>query len=328
MNGSRALLGDIGGTNARFAILENGEIAHAETLSVAAHETATDAIAAYLSGLPRAQHPSSAALACAGPVDNGTVAMTNSPWRLEAADIEGHFGFACVLLANDFAAQAWAVPRLGPPTRQAVGGGEAKAEQPVIVLGSGTGLGVASYLPPPQGPAVIVGEGGHATMPAADEREAKVLAALRARFGHASAESALSGEGLVHLYEALAGLESRSVPQRCAAEITKAAAARSCKSCEATLDLFCAMLGTLAGNLALTLGAKGGVYIAGGIAPRIVAYLAESKFRERFEAKGRFKAYLATIPTWVVTHPTPAFLGLAELLSETDYAARPRARRR
>ena len=317
-HGGRVLLGDIGGTNARFAILEKGEIGHAKTLSVTAHDTAIDAIAAYLSGLPQGQGPSGAALACAGPIEGGSVAMTNSPWRLETTEIERHFGFARVLLANDFAAQAWAVPRLGSATRHAIGGGVAKAEQPVMVLGPGTGLGVASYLPPPQGPAVLVGEGGHATMPATNDREAAVLAALRARFGHASAERVLSGEGLVQLHETLAGLEHRTVAQRSAAEIAEAAGARTCKHCQVTLDLFCAMLGGFAGNLALTLGAKGGVYIAGGIAPRILDYLTASKFRERFEAKGRFKSYLAAIPTWVVTHPTPAFLGLVELLSQED----------
>ncbi len=316
--GGRALLGDIGGTNARFAILENGEVGHADTLSVATHGTAIDAVAAYLSGLPKGQRPGAAALACAGPVENGTVVMTNSPWRIEAGEIERQFGFARALVVNDFAAQAWAVPGLGAADLHAIGRGIARPDRPAAILGPGSGLGISSYLPPPKGPAVAVGEGGHATMPATDDREAAVLAALRARFGHVSAERVLSGNGLVRLHEALAELEGRAGARRSAAEITEAAGTGACKHSAAALDLFCAMLGTFAGNLALTLGAQGGVYIAGGIAPRMVDYLARSKFRDRFEAKGRFKAYLAAIPTWVVTHPTPAFLGLARILAQPD----------
>ena len=191
---------------------------------------------------------------------------------------------------------------------------------PAVVLGPGTGLGIATYLPPPRGPAVIVGEGGHATMAASDDREAAVLAALRTRFGHVSAERVLSGDGLVQLYETRAAIEKRAVPPRSAAEITETAIAGGDADCAAALELFCALLGGLAGDLALTLGARGGVYIAGGIAPRVAEVLAASAFRDRFEAKGRFRAYLAPIPAWVVLHPAPAFLGLAALC-ETDAGA-------
>ena len=318
MGEDRVLLGDLGGTNARFALLEDGAIGHAATLGVAAHASALEAISAYIKDLPETHRPRAAALACAGPVEDGAVTLTNSAWRLEAGEIERHFGFARVRLVNDFEALAWALARLDPDDLRALGGHAARPGAPAVVLGPGTGLGIAAYLPPPAGPAVIVGEGGHATLAAADDREAAVLAALRARFGHVSAERVLSGDGLVHLYETLAALEERNAPKRSAAEVTEAARAGQCRDCAAALDMFCAMLGALAGNLALTLGAQGGVYIAGGIAPRVADILAASQFRARFEAKGRFRSYLAPIPAWVVLHPAPAFLGLTAMIGEED----------
>ncbi len=310
------LLGDIGGTNARFALAQGQDIADRASLSVAAHATPLDAIADFLKNLPPGHQPRAAAMACAGPLEGNAVAMTNSPWRIDAREIEREFGLGHVLLVNDFEAVAWGLSCLKAPMLRGVGGGSARADRPAAVLGPGTGLGIATYLPPPRGPAVIVGEGGHATLPAADNEETALLARLRAEFGHVSAECVISGDGLVRVYEALAALKKETPPQRSAAEITQAATAGGCEASKAALDMFCAMLGTVAGDLALTLGAQGGIYIAGGIVPRIADYFANSRFRQRFEAKGRFQAYLAAIPTWIVTHPEPAFLGLARLLSE------------
>jgi glucokinase len=314
-SGESILLGDIGGTNARFAVLRGEIIGHAANLKVASFAEAGDAIDAYIKGLADGAHVDAAAIAVAGPVKGRSAKLTNGTWRLDAAEIETRFKLSRVRMVNDFAAQAWAIPRLDSTGLRKIGGGETLAGAPSVVVGPGTGLGVASYLPPPAGPAVIVGEGGHATMPATDDRGAAILAALRARFGHASAERVLSGEGMVNLYDTIAELDGETPPRRNPAEITKAALAKECPVSQATLDQFCAMLGTVAGNLALTLGAQGGVYISGGIGPRVADYFAESRFRARFEDKGRFKSYLAPIPTWLVAHPAPAFLGLAEFWS-------------
>ncbi len=308
------LLGDIGGTNARFAVACGREIANTASFGVAAHATPLDAIAGFLKDLPPERRPRAAALACAGPVQDAVAAVTNSPWRIDARRIEREFGFGRVLLVNDFEALAWGVPRFEASMLRSLGGGRAQAGRPAVVLGPGTGLGIAAYLPPPQGPAAIVGEGGHATLPAADDKEAAILARLRADSGHVSAEHVISGGGLVRLYETLAALDGETPPRRGAAEITQAAIAGQCAASRAALDMFCAMLGTLAGDLALTLGAQGGVFIAGGIAPRIADYLATSGFRRRFEEKGRFRDYLAAIPASIVMHPEPAFLGLVQLL--------------
>ena len=312
------LLGDIGGTNARFAVARGDGIEHSGSLRVAAHASAAEAIGAYLDALPKRDRPGRAALACAGPVEDGVVTMTNCPWRLDAREIARRFGLRRVDLVNDFAAQAWAAPKLDPAQLRGLGGGKARPDAPSAVLGPGTGLGIATYLPAPLGPAVIVGEGGHVTMAATDEREAAVLAKLRGRFGHVSAERVLSGDGLVNLYQALGAIEAAEVPPRDAAGIAAAGTSGACPASAAGLEMFCAMLGTLAGNLAITLGAHGGVYIAGGIAPRIADVLAASRFRESFEAKGRFRGYLAAIPTWIVMDPAPAFVGLIHFLAEQD----------
>ena len=312
MTQDSVLLGDIGGTNARFALARNGKIEMVANLRVTEHPTVRAALDEVLQSHPDA-HPRRAVLACAGPVEDGAIALTNSPWRLEERQLEAQFGFDRVLLVNDFAAVAWALPHLEADQLRQIGPGNGKPGRPKVVLGAGTGLGVAAFLPATVGPQVITGEGGHATLPAADDREAQVLQRLRAHLGHVSAERLLSGDGLVRLYETLAEIEGLSAPPRGASEITAAATSGGCAASRAALDMFCAMLGGFAGNLALTWGAQGGVYVAGGIAPQIAAHLAASAFRERFEAKGRFRSYLSTIPTWIVLHPEPAFLGLSRI---------------
>ena len=161
-----------------------------------------------------------------------------------------------------------------------------------------------------------MGEGGHATLPAANDREAEVIARLRMELGHVSAERIVSGDGLVRLYETIAALDGLSVPSRTAAGISDAAMAGSCATSQAALDMFCAMLGTVAGNMALAMGAQGGIYIAGGIVPQIADYFIDSDFRRCFEAKGCFQSYLLGIPAWIILHPEPAFLGLLRLLDE------------
>jgi glucokinase len=183
------------------------------------------------------------------------------------------------------------------------------------VLGPGSGLGVSGLIPAGAGWIPLAGEGGHATVAPATDRESAVLDRMRRHFDHVSAERVLSGPGLVNLYNTLAALDG--VPSRgyMAAQITDPEIGAADPVCAEATSLFCAMLGTIAGNLALTLGARGGIYIGGGIVPRLGQRFVRSPFRARFEAKGRFSEYLAVIPTWVVTHPLPAFLGCAAVLS-------------
>jgi len=312
--GAGALLADIGGTHARFALARSEGFGDVVTLRTADYAGPDAAVRAFLERTRPTAPPAVAALACAGPVEHGRVRLTNSDWRIDGDGLRSELGFQDVRVINDFAAVAWAVPAFAPADLRPVGGGEAASGAPAVVLGPGTGLGVAGHVPYRGGDTVVVGEGGHVSMAPATGREAEVLAAARAELGHVSAERFLSGEGLVRLYRILARLDGVEAPERTAAEIGDRAAAEDCPLCGAAVDMFCDMLGTVAGNLALTFGACGGVYLAGGIVPKLGDRFAGSRFRERFEAKGRFRDYLARIPTAIVVHPEPAFLGLMRVL--------------
>lgn len=318
MSAPAQLVGDIGGTNARFAVLDDEQHpTHARVLASEDYATLADAIAAYLSAEAFERKPSIAALAVAAPVVGDAVTFTNHPWSFSIKELQHRLGLERVLVVNDFVANAWAMPQLGPDSLIAIGGGRRAEAAPIAVIGPGTGLGMSALAPTRQGWHAFAGEGGHATLPAADERESTVIARMRRRFGHVSAERVLSGPGLVNLYQTLAEIAGVPAEPFSAAQIADRERGESEPLCRAAMAMFCAVLGTVAGNLALTFGARGGVFIAGGIVPRLGASLAETEFRRRFEDKGRFCTYLAAIPTYVVTHPVPAFLGLAALLNDT-----------
>ena len=311
------LVGDIGATHARFGLVSpDGSVLHSHTLPDEHYPAIEAALAAFLQERGSLPMPRQGAIAIASPITGDTVAMTNHPWRFSIRELGDRFGFERLEVINDFTALALALPHLRPEDRLAVGGGDAVAAMPIGVLGPGSGLGVSGLVSSKSGWIALTGEGGHATMAPATDRESAVLDRMRKHFDHVSAERILSGPGLVNLYNTLAQLDG--IPSRgfTAPQITDLAVRAEDPLCVATLDMFCSMLGTMAGNLALTLGARGGVYIGGGIVPRLGRSFIDSPFRERFEAKGRFQAYLAAIPTFVVTHPMPAFLGCAALLAQ------------
>jgi glucokinase len=310
------LLADIGGTNARFALSrsELGQLDQAQPIDyvkVADFPTVRDAIADVLARRAGGQRPQRAVLAVAGPVTNNRCVMTNSPWVIDGNELQPALGFDSVHVLNDFEVVAWSLPALHPADLIPLGGQNGLPGEPLLVVGPGTGFGVSCLVERHGARLAIVTEAGHATLPAENEHEERVIASLRRRLGHVDIEfGALSGTGLQNLYDALAEVDGANVPRRDAAGITKAALDGSCAHSRATLDMFCAILGSVAGNLALTFGARGGVYIAGGIAPRFPEFLAASAFRARFEAKGRFENYLRNIPAWLVTKPDASFLGL------------------
>ncbi len=310
------LVGDIGATNARFGLVSpDGKVLHWRSHACEQYPTIDDALAEYLSdrgGLPM---PRQAAIAIASAVTGDRIAMTNHPWSFSIAALKARFGFERLEVINDFTAQALALPRLGADERMAVGGGTAAAGAPLAVLGPGSGLGVSGLVPCAAGWVALTGEGGHATMSPASDRESAVLDHMRRRFDHVSAERVLSGPGIVNLYSTLAEIDAIPSKGYTAAQITDLAMRGEDPVCIEATAMFCAMLGTVSGNLALTLGARGGLFIAGGIVPRLGHYFADSPFRARFQAKGRFEPYLAAIPTYVVTHPLAAFLGGAALLA-------------
>jgi glucokinase len=254
-------------------------------------------------------------LAVAGTVERNRCKITNSPWVIDTEQLQGGFGFHAVRVLNDFEALAWSLPHLAPADLLRVGPGTALAGAPLLVLGPGTGFGAACLVSSRTGAIAIGTEAGHATLPAITEREDAVIAQMRRRFGHVSIERALSGGGLEHLHGAIAAIDRITVPNRAVTDIVAAAQTGICPVSRAALDMFCAMLGTVAGDLALTFGARGGVFIAGGVVPRFAAELAASEFRTRFTAKGRFHGYLDAIPTSVILHPDAAFVGLQAIAS-------------
>jgi len=309
------LLSDVGGTNARFAVYgDDGHAKNVRVIPVDDYATLREAIEAYLTAEGIDKPLRAAALAVASPVTGDAVKLTNHPWSFSIAELQRDLQIGRLDVINDFTANALAVPHLRPEERLAIGGGEAVPDTPIAVLGPGTGLGVSGLIPTKGGWTALTGEGGHATMAAGDDQESDVLARLRRRYGHVSAERVLSGPGLVNLYQTLAEMAGVAAESYTPAQISDNAIGEEEPLCRAALEMFCAMLGEIAGNLALTLGARGGVYIAGGIVPRLGTSFAGSRFRERFESKGRFRGYLAVIPTFVITAKEPAFLGLADVL--------------
>ena len=315
--GEAWLVGDVGATNARFGLVSpEREVLHTRTHAVADHPTIADAITAYLSERAALPMPRRGAIAIASAITGDRVAMTNHPWSFSISALKSQLGLDRLEVLNDFTALALALPHLAAEHRLQVGCGGPAVGAPLGVLGPGSGLGVSGLIPAGAGWIPLAGEGGHATMAPATDREGAVLDRMRRHFDHVSAERVLSGPGLVNLYNTLAALDG--VPSRgyTAAQIADPEMGTADRICAESTTLFCAMLGTMAGNLALTLGARGGIYIGGGIVPRLGQRFAESPFRARFEAKGRFSPYLAAIPTYVVTHPLPAFLGCAAVLAD------------
>ncbi|MDI4239169.1 glucokinase [Bradyrhizobium sp. Arg237L] len=318
---SQALLADIGGTNARFALVRGGQIGPIEHVKVADYPTSAEAIAAFLARHTTGGVATVAIFGIAGPIENNRVVLTNSPWMFDAASLRQQFAFAAAHFLNDFEALAWSLPALGASDLVSLGSPTPVAGAPMLVVGPGTGFGASCLVPSSKPPVAIITEAGHATLPATSEREERVIDHLRGRFGHVSIERALSGSGLTHLYDALNAIDGAGAPARDAASITQAALDGSCATSGAALDMFCAMLGMVCGNLALTFGARGGVYIAGGIVPRFVDHLAGSDFGPCFTSKGRFDSYLREIPVHVITRPDVTFVGLKAFFETNVMAA-------
>lgn len=314
------LLGDVGGTNARFAwqSAAGAPIESVCTYPCRDHATLLDAMRHYLREQGKAVPPA-CCIGIATPMVGDRVSMTNHHWAFSISELERDLGVRRLLVINDFTALALSLPSLGAAELLQVGGQAPAAGAPVALVGPGTGLGVSGLLPAPKGAGLIpiTGEGGHVTLAPANDDEAAVIAELRRRFGHASAERAVSGPGLVNLYDSLCALAGQAPQPLTAAQVTEAAIRGTDAHCVRALEMFLSMLGTVAGNLALTLGARGGVYLGGGILPRLGQRVLSSGLREAFEHKGRYKAYLAPIPIFVIhAEQSPALLGASRALDE------------
>ncbi len=308
-------MADIGATTTRCALLDDkGHELAPEIFENADFTGVEGVLRIYLEHRRESDRPSRAALAVAAPIVGDEVQMVNIGWHFSQSALQQALGLKRLQVVNDFAANAWALPQLGEGDVMQIGGGASVPRTTLATLGPGSGLGVSALVPATDGWAVMSGEGGHISMPAATRDEQDVIALLRDRFdGHCSAERVLSGPGLVNLYVALAELVGRGHPTVTPEDVTNLAKQGE-PLARKTLAMFFAMLGTVAANLAVLTGARGGVYIAGGIVPRLVDELQRSEFRARFEAKGRYRQYLAAIPTFVITAPLPAFRGLRYLL--------------
>ena len=315
------LLADIGGTNARFALETAPHRFEAVTvLPCNAYPRLQDAIGVYLAGdavkTVQGRPIKRAAIAIANPVDGDMVQMTNHHWLFSIEALRTDLGLETLVVVNDFTALAMALPHLSPEQKLKIGGGTAQPGHPIGLIGPGTGLGVSGIIPAGEHWLPLASEGGHVTFSPVDESETAILRFCWREHKHVSAERLLSGMGLELIYRALSELAGNPTATLDAAEIGRRAVDGSDPVCVQTVETFCAMLGTVAGNVAMTLGAVGGMYIGGGIVPRLGQRFVDSAFRERFEAKGRFANYLAQIPTYVITAEYPAFLGVSAILAE------------
>jgi len=318
-NNRPRLVADIGGTNARFALAgADGQPYGERVLAASDYPDIVTAITAYLESVVEPR-PTVAALAVAMPITGDWLTMTNNePWSFSIEATRRALGLERLILLNDFTALALVLPRLEAAERHQVGGGLAVPEAPIGLIGPGTGLGVSGLVWSGRRWIPLQTEGGHVTFSPTNEREWEVSRLLHQRFGHVSTERVLSGPGLVNIYQTLAELDGRTALDLEPAAITARALAGDCPACMQTLEIFCAALGAAAGNLALTLGARGGVYLGGGILPRLGNFFERSAFRARFEAKGRFATYLANIPTWVIIAANPGLRGAAAALESSD----------
>jgi glucokinase len=315
------LVADIGGTNGRFGWVADPAqgVCHVRKLPVADYADPSLAVAAYLAEIAAVlgdayRPPCWAAFAVATPIVGDRIELTNSHWGFSRAALAADFGLDGFLVLNDFEALALSLPRL-QASQLRVHGGTINPHGTLAVIGPGTGLGVGGVVETRAGWVAIAGEGGHVSLAAADDFESALLAQVRREHSHVSAERLLSGIGLPTLHAGVAAVMGVGADTATAEEIVERGVACTDPVCERTIDVFCALLGGVAGNVALTLGARGGIFIGGGIVPRLGERFFSSRFRERFEAKGRFRPYLEAIPTALITD-TLAALGGAALAIE------------
>ncbi|MFC0266672.1 glucokinase [Kushneria aurantia] len=313
-----ALVGDIGGTNARFALVTPGEfdLQHIETLACADYTHLDDAVSAYLDKVG-GDAPTEACLAFACPVHDDDIRMTNNPWHFGKRDMKSRLGLENFKVINDFTAMALGLPHIDDNDLVRVGDGRSEPGRARLVMGPGTGLGMAGLAPSQRYWIPLSAEGGHAGFAPTDDVEIALLQWLRVRYGRVSIERVLCGQGLLDLYHALCEFEGVEASLDSPAAITDAARDGNEMS-RRTVMQFCRILGHVAGDAALTLGARGGVYLCGGILPRILDMLQESEFRTAFADKGRMSPYNADIVTWVVTAKWTGLLGAAEALHNEE----------
>jgi glucokinase len=307
---------DLGGTNIRLAVceLKTGALTQLQEFACAEFASLEEALSKYFAMLQGKVKHLCIGIAC--PVDGEQVVMTNLSWEFSKQALKEQFALVSLFVINDYTAISLAVPFLPDNEKVQIGAGKAQVDGVTAVFGPGTGLGVSHIINQAGRWISLDGEGGHVSFTPNTREQADILFLLQEQYGHVSAERILSGQGLVNIYQSLCKLSKQPIKLEQPEDISKAALNGSCANAHRSLEIFCQVMGGFAGNLALNLGCTGGVYIAGGIVPRFIDFFQESEFRSYFEEKGRFKDYLAAIPTFLITNDNPGLLGATVYLRQ------------
>lgn len=309
------LIADVGGTNIRLALVEEGvEYSLLKKYLCGQFPSLTHVIKHYLQEVGASI--THACIAIAGPTDSDWIDMTNNNWSFSRREVQEELGLEALYLINDYTAISMSLPFLGSEQFIQVGPGTIEPAAPKAVLGPGTGLGVGHLVQFDGLWHSLPGEGGHVDFAPVDELDISIWHYLKKRYAHISYEQLLSGLGVIQIYEALVEISDGEYPELSAAEISHKGVEGQCPLCSRTMAQFCKILGSHAGNLALNLGAFGGVYVAGGIVPRFTDFVVNSGFRERFEDKGRFRDYVRRVPTFLITEEQPGLIGAAAYMMQ------------
>jgi len=315
MHQRTALIGDIGGTHARFAICDIDELSvrHFVVFTTDMFSSLPDAVAHYLASIP--DRPDIAGFAVAGPITGDKIVMTNSSWEFTRGEVQAASGASRIHFLNDFEALALSLPYLNAHDKRQLGGGEPVEYAPMIVLGPGSGFGCAGLIRHHDSWVPIAGEGGHIAFAACDEREMAVLSRVAGKTGYAPAQAVLSGRGLLAIHSALAEMDGEAEEDIASIDIVKRALKDEDERAIRTIECFSTILARIAGDMALVYGARGGVYISGGITPKILDFLQKDSFRATFENKGRMAAYLKDIPLYALMANDAGLRGTALAVS-------------
>jgi len=314
---SKMFVADVGGTNIRLALVENGALLQITKYLCKQFDTITDAIKQFAMDI-NVDSFEHGCIAIACPVNNDFVKMTNHTWAFSKRVLQKELNLNSLLVINDFSAVAFSLPTLSSQQLIQIGPGEAVKKGNIAVFGPGTGLGVEHLTWTDCGWQTLDGEGGHVDFAPNDEQDIIVWRYIKEKLGRVAAEELLSGRGLVNIYTALAAHAGVAVEYTDPADITQHALANTNSICVKTVQQFCRIMGSFAGNLALNLCTTGGVFIGGGIAPRLRDFFANNEFRQKFEDKGKLAGYVKNIPTYLINEPDHGLFGaLAYLLQQT-----------
>lgn len=313
-----ALVTDIGGTNARFALYDliTNKLSAITKVLISKDDDLLVLIKTYLANQSISVDMACIAIAC--PIDDtDMVNMTNNNLSFSRSALIKALNLKQLEVINDFTAVSTSIPQLTDKDLVKIGGDDADLNYPIAIYGAGTGLGVSHLIKVNQHWISLSGEGGHTELPMTNDKEDRLLAELRKKFGRVSSERFLSGNGIVNIYQALLNINNQPIEEITPDVIVKKALSNSCPLCLETLTYFCTFMGRFGGNLALTLNTQGGVYIAGGIVPRFIEFFKSSPFRHAFENKGRMSYLVKKIPVYVITHEDPGLLGAGVYLQNS-----------